>query len=316
MLDYLDRRYFLQAISGSPKQIISDSDIAVKCPICGDSKIHRNEKRLHLYEKGGITRVHCFNGDCAVGNCTLKSFLYRFYPALYSGYKTETFARNLGKSEDVFKSLPKRSNVRCFDFSQYFSPLSAQAKEYLLNRGFTYTDTFGKWFSGKTDLKIDGRLFKVKDALIIPLYAPQGMYGFYSRSLKEKAFSMYMHEDNIGYKVWNWFNVDKSKPVYIFEGIFDALSAYSAGFRNVIACLGASIPQERLNELSDPVFCLDNDTTGLKNALKYTAKHKVVVYNNPYKDCNEMMLNGVDLKSELSHVYTGVLADIKIRAKL
>jgi DNA primase len=82
------------------------------------------------------------------------------------------------------------------------------------------------------------------------------MYGFYSRSIGTKMFCTYNNELNIGYKVWNWFNVDKTKTVYIFEGIFDGISS---GLTNIIALMGAKLPDERLKELKDPVFCLDND---------------------------------------------------------
>ena len=66
MLSPIDIKYFKLAVGNATKD--SDTDIAVKCPICGDSKIHKNSKRLHLYQKNNITLVKCFNGGCEVNN--------------------------------------------------------------------------------------------------------------------------------------------------------------------------------------------------------------------------------------------------------
>ena len=145
------------------------------------------------------------------------------------------------------------------------------------------------------------------------------MYGFYSRSIKEKNFITYMNDANIGYKIWNWFNIDKSEPVYIFEGIFDAISS---GKKNIIALLGAKLPDERLKELEQPVFCSDNDKTGLMNSLIY-AKQNKQVYIQPKlikeKDFNELMLNNPDLDLESlidDNLYTGISAEIRIKGLL
>jgi len=319
MIDYIDKKYFLLAVAGNPRKDISSNDIAVKCPICGDSKIHRNEKRLHLYEKNGKTKVHCFNGDCSVGNTNVYGFLKSFYPELFNAYKREKFNQNLSRSEDVFEKFKaQQKKVLTQDLSNYFQPLTFDAIEYINKRGYTYnSNDFGTWYSGKNPLKIGERIYYLQDCLIIPLYYNNEMYGFYSRSIKDKKFYTYMNESNIGYKIWNWFNINKSEPCYIFEGIFDAISAWMCGLKNVIACMGASIPQERIDELKHPIFCLDNDRTGLNNMLKYSKKYSVIAWNNEYKDCNEMLQHKIDVKQEIeNNVYTGILAEVKIRAKL
>ena len=64
-----------------------DFDIACKCPVCGDSRTRRNLKRLHLYQKGDVINVNCFNGDCSVKNMTP----YRFF----QDYNTRIFEQSL-----------------------------------------------------------------------------------------------------------------------------------------------------------------------------------------------------------------------------
>ena len=75
--------------------------------------------------------------------------------------------------------------------------------------------------------------FPINDYLVIPLYCNNKMYGFYSRSMNEHKFYTYIPDKNTGFKVWNLYNIDTTKPVYVFEGIFDALSAYQCGLTNV-----------------------------------------------------------------------------------
>ena len=40
-----------------------------------------------------------------------------------------------------------------------------------------------------------------------------------------------MNDKNIGYKIWDWFNANKEKEVFVFEAIFDAVSS---NLKNVI----------------------------------------------------------------------------------
>ena len=171
----------------------------------------------------------------------------------------------------------------------------------------------------KTVLKIGDKEYNLKNSIIIPLYTPDfKWYGFYSRNISEKKFSSYINKENNSYKVWNFFNVDRSKPVYIFEGIFDALSAIECGLTNCIACMGATPPDARLREILEPVFCLDNDKTGLMNMKKYARKgFKVCLLNEPEKDCNEMLKNEKNVKEIiLNNLYEGPLAEVKIAQML
>ena len=136
--------------------------------------------------------------------------------------------------------------------------------------------------------------------------------------MTEHKFFTYIPAKNVGFKVWNLYNVDVNKSVYIFEGIFDALSAYHAGITNVVACCGATIPDNILKSFKDAVFCLDNDRTGIVNSLKYLKNgYKVVDWQNTCKDCNEMLNVGIDLKSEiLNNTVSGILGIVKMQTKM
>jgi len=312
---------------------ISDMDIAIRCPICGDSKKNRQLKRLHLYTKNGANSdwVSCFNGECPVHNKTIYSFLRDFFPSLLSQYKRESFSDTMSKlangTEDVFGKFKKEtgnkeSEILLHDLSPFLKNIeeSPDAIKYLKNRGFTYReDRFGKWYYGYQDLQISGILYKITNSIVIPLYYEEKMYGFYSRNINSKQFYTYMHNANIGYKIAFWFDINKNIECLITEGIFDCLSI---NYNNSIALMGAKLPEERLKELKHPVFILDNDKTGINNSIEYAKRgHKVFVQPDKYKekDLNELMLNNGDLdiyRLIKENIFSGISAEIRLKQKI
>ena len=341
MLNPIDILYFKMAVGQDRIKAETPTDISARCPICGDSKYSKNKARLHLYERDGKTFVNCFN-ECSCVNKTVFSFLRNYYPSLYDSYKREIFKDQLKTVIDDYSSdinkldkSIKKSLSSVFDTSESIETLSIKPEilfklncfadepntvsEYFKNRGLRYKpEIFGKCFISKTKITIDDKNFPLVNYIIIPLYCNDSWYGFYSRSLTEHKFFTYIPAKNVGFKVWNLYNVDVNKSVYIFEGIFDALSAYQAGITNVVACCGATIPDNILKSFKDAVFCLDNDRTGIVNSLKYLKNgYKVVDWQNTCKDCNEMLNAGIDLKSEiLNNTVSGILGIVKMQTKM
>lgn len=328
MLARIDVKYFKLAVGLERIGKETDVDITARCPVCGDSHRNKRAKRLHLYNKGSVTGVNCFNGDCSVHNKTVYSFLRDFFPALLGQYKRENFGNTVEKlaagEMDVFENIrkkPEKTTIVPHDLSAFMNPIEdhKEALDYLKKRGFSYVEAdYGKWYFGYQNLLIGDRTFAITNSIIIPLYQNSVMYGFYSRNITEKDFSTYMPEQNIGFKVWNWFNVDKSQPVYIYEGIFDALSG---GIKNSIALMGAKLPDARLAELENPVFVLDNDKTGLMNGLEYSSNAQIYVQPEKYteKDMNDLMLNhpNVNVSSLIQeNLYSGISAEVRIKSKL
>jgi len=332
MLSNVDIRYFKDIVGYSNIGKESANDISARCPICGDSKKSKNKKRLHLYNKEGDTgHVNCFNGDCSCHNKTMYSFIRDFYPDKLPQYRTETFGLRMNDLKDsvtlkdsTLKDIAKEISkpVITHDLSPYMKHLkdSDEGLMYLRNRGISYRpQKYKKWYIGTQDLKIDDTLYKITDNIVIPLYYEDEMYGFYSRSIKDKEFITYMDDKNIGYKLWNFFNLDLNEPVYIFEGIFDAISS---GKTNILATMGAKLTDDRLKEIKHPVFCLDNDRTGIMNMIEYCKKgYDVFVPPNNLKekDMNEMMLNHPELNmSEVisNNVYTGMMGITRLRLKI
>lgn len=332
MLDNLDIRFFKLAVGSENIGKETSVDINARCPVCGDSSKRKSSKRLHLYHKNNRTSVNCFNGNCECQNKSVYGFLKDFFPHLLEQYKRENFRNTMNKvtnpTEDVFENIKvtNETKITTVSLEQCFVKLgeleSFDALKYTELRGYNYNienPEFGVWYYSKGNLNIDSVFYNCSDSLVIPLYYNDMIYGFYSRKLREKNFATYMHNDNIGYKIFNWFNINKDVKTYIFEGIFDAISS---GHKNIISALGAKIPQERIDELSEPIFCLDNDRTGLINSLEYCKKgYGVVIYPDNYKekDYNELHLKNpeLDIKEFIrKNTFYGIMAEVRIKEKL
>lgn len=316
----IDVRYFKLAVGESRIKHETPTDITVRCPICGDSKKSRNKARMHLYMRNGKALVNCFN-ECSCTNKTVYKFLKDYYPNLLENYKQETFGNRIKEIKELDFSggvgfelidTPEEKPKTLFDLSQYFEK-SERVYDYIESRGLDWSPALGEVYLGKK-ITLNGKFYNIDDFIVIPLYCGDKWYGFYSRSMKEHRFQTFIIDE--GFKLWNFYNIDKSKTIYVFEGIFDALSVYNSGITNVVACLGATPPLSLLEGL-DVVFCFDNDRTGYLNSIKYLKKgFKVLCYpeNIKEKDMNDILKTGVDVKDLiLNNQVSGILGEIKIK---
>lgn len=339
MLDFVDIKYFKLAVPGPYKE--SSLDIAVKCPICGDSKYKKSVKRLHLYEKQGVTLVHCFNGDCELNTqMGLSNFLKIYKPELLLPYKSENFkfkinsidtsnnietknevetmksCFNSGTSntsdsnessntsiENIASSTSIDSSNNGFKYINLTSVLDTNTSkqiEFLKSRGFDDdTISFLDFYNGAKSFNLNGVYYGIKDYLVIPFSKDSSYYGFYARSLTEKRFINFTLNQNYG--VWNLFNVDLNKPVFIFEAILDALSFRQIYRTNQIIALNTStIAKNVLDLIKYPFFCLDNDKVGIEKMIKYNSiqNSHFICYPNDLKqkDFNEMLQNNIKIE--------------------
>ena len=149
-----------------------------------------------------------------------------------------------------------------------FTKIPDDALQYIRNRGIEPKED---WLYSPKMNKVTFNKNKItlSEFIIIPLTKGDKWYGFQALAWKHKQFFVYMVAGNSGHKHWNFYNVDKSKEVYIFESIYDAMSS---GLENSIAQLGANLGEESLKELEKPIFCLDNqhiDEKSKEETLKY-----------------------------------------------
>lgn len=316
----------------------SNRDYAAKCPVCGDSKKKKNLKRCHLFTKTvwDHDKIHCFNCGWS-GN--MFSMLELISPSLYDSYKNERRSESLNdlqslytKKEDNEEDNLPDINVDFFDKVRVkpcnLFDVPTQFKEIVYNDdyynylvGRKMTDEYIKLFmrcEGMIDY--NGQKVDLNGYIILPLWCGDKLYGFQARHLVNKQFYTFIPEENSGFKIWNWFNVDVEQPVYVFESYFDAMSS---GLTNIIAQLGATLSEDRLDELDEPVFVLDNqriDPTANTESIKYIRRgYKVMVWPKKgirYKDFNEILKNGGTTekisKFILSNIDDGITAELAL----
>ena len=71
-----------------------------RCPICGDSKKHKNKCRGFIYEKRNKYFYRCHN--CNVGT-SFNKFLEQISPTLHRDYITENYKEDNGQRKMLFK---------------------------------------------------------------------------------------------------------------------------------------------------------------------------------------------------------------------
>jgi len=146
------------------------------------------------------------------------------------------------------------------------------------------------------------------DRYIFPIFDKYGrVVGFTGRA-KEGVEPKYYNTSSEA-KYFNkrqlLYNLDTAlnfPTVYVVEGPADALSLITSGIKNVVAPLGTAFTEEHLELLKgkEIILSLDNDRAGLNTMYKLIVAKPTVRFNvlllNGYKDFNEALIKGADLK--------------------
>lgn len=328
MVNYIDEKYFKMV---NPNVSGNSLDWYCRCDICGDSAINKNKKRLHLYFKKGYSSsvVHCFN-------CGYSSSAYNYFknihPEVFRSYrneigddiiaklKPEICLDNLDEFDDLSVDSEYNESVKgCIsleDFNENSKPLSSKEIEYLKTRHLEDSIDYTFMRSGKEYTRLFEKEIRSKDFILIPLFLDkQNIFGYQARSIKEKRFLTILSPNFSGYKIFGLNNIDRSKPVFVFESIFDSLSS---GLDNSLALLGLDLP-DIVKDL-DIIYCLDNQKLdkASRERTKRLAKQnkKLFVWKDEdYKDYNEMLIhtNKQEVKNMiLNNIYQGLDAYIRL----
>ena len=108
---------------------------------------------------------------------------------------------------------------------------------------------------------------------------------FGGRIIRESKLAKYINSPETEfYKKGSMiFNLDKAKDcraktneVIIVEGYMDVVSLYSSGIKNVVANSGTALTERQIDIIwkffSNPIICLDGDSSGQKAALRIAEK--------------------------------------------
>ena len=316
-MDIIDSKYIGLVSSRLQKFKRVKSDLYnFRCPICGDSKKHKNKARGYLYQVKTNTNYKCHNCGASL---SFNNFLKQIDVALHKQYVLEKFkeghtGKNFVVEEPKFEfkkpvftkdiDLPKASEV----------PV---AKEYLEKRKldstkFYYAHKFKKW--ANTQKETFDNIRKDESRIIIPMYdKDHKLIGFQGRSLgpnSVKYITIMLNED--APKIYGLDKINEDKTIYVVEGPFD-----STFVENSIAMCGSDSGLENIKR-SSVVFVYDNEPRN-KEILGRIEKcignsDRVVIWPRDIlqKDINDMALAGHDIMGILkTNTFSGLEAQVK-----
>lgn len=242
-----------------------------RCIICGDSKKNKIKTRGWVLKNSTPWMYYCHN--CGV-SIPVKKWLKDYYPESYRSYFRECM---LDKPKEIKKAVihkinrirkPKSKDVECKNFKGILTSdtkIFKDAIEYVKKRKISDV-IWKKWF-----IAVDG---KYKNRLIIPFYNDKGKIYYYQARALFKTDNKYLNMvDNKDNAIYNYYNIDKTKPVVIFEGPIDSVFV-----ENSIAVLGVKWSDKTQNKLNNLkcFYLLDNDKAGKEKSIKLLYKKEYV----------------------------------------
>ena len=317
-MDIIDSKYIGLVSSRLQKFKRVKADLFnFRCPICGDSKKHKNKARGYLYQVKTNTNFKCHNCGASL---SFNNFLKQIDTSLHKQYVMEKFkegfagGRNFVVEEPKFEfkkpvfkkklDLPKASEVKI-------------AKEYLEKRKldpskFYFAYKFKEWTN--TQKQTFDTIGRDESRIIIPMYDEDKiLIGFQGRSLgpnSVKYITVMINED--APKIYGLDQIDNEKPIYIIEGPFDATLV-----QNGVAMCGSDLDIRSFG-WSDYIYVYDNEPRNreIVNRIAKTIDRgdKIIIWPTSVeeKDINDMVLGGQNIMSVLeSNTYSGLQAKVK-----
>ena len=288
-----------------------------RCPICGDSRKHKNKARGYFYQVKTNTNFKCHN--CGASS-SLNNFLKQIDATLHKQYTLEKFKEGHAGGRNFVVEEPKFEFKKPVFRQKLDIPRASEvpiAKEYLKRRGldptkFFFAAKFREWVNTKK--YTFHSIIRDESRIIIPMYSEdQNIIGFQGRSLgpNNVKYITVMLDENAP-KIYGLDKINTKKPIYILEGPFD-----STFVENAVAMCGSDI-DIRTFGWSDYIWVFDNEPRNreIVNRISKVIDRgdKVVIWprNIVEKDVNDMINSGQNITQVLeSNVYSGLQAKIK-----
>ena len=317
-MDIIDSKYIGLVSSRLEKFKRVKADLYnFRCPICGDSKKHKNKARGYFYQVKTNTNFKCHN--CGASS-SLNNFLKQIDTTLHKQYVLEKFKEGHAGGRNFVVEEPKFEFKKPVFKKKLDLPRASEvpiAKQYLTQRGlepsnFFFAAKFKEWVNTQKYTFHD--ITKDESRIIIPMYdEDKNIIGFQGRSLgpnNVKYITVMLNED--APKIYGLDKIDTKKPVYILEGPFD-----STFVENAVAMCGSDLDIRSFG-WSDHIWVFDNEPRN-REIIERIHKtidrgDKIVIWPSSIveKDVNDMINSGHDVSKVIeSNTYSGLKAKIK-----
>jgi len=316
-MDAIDDYYINLLASGLEKfKKVKPGLYNCRCRICGDSQKNKTKARGYFYSKNNNTNYKCHN--CGI-NISFNNYLKQLDPALHEQYILEKY-KNGVTGKNFVVNTPKFENPKPVFKAKLNLPRASEAeitRSYLESRNidpqkFYYAKEFKSWVNSIKPTFNKRALYYEEERLIIPLYYQKELIGFQGRTLGSSTikYITIMLDENAP-KVYNYDDIDNTKPVYILEGPFDSYFV-----DNSIAMCGADVDLKKLN-ISQPIYIYDNEPRNkeilgrMEKAISQNLPIVIWPKNIKQKDVNLMILAGLNVNQIIQdNIYTGLLANL------
>lgn len=294
----------------NPKK--SGKEYLIRCPICGDSKKDKNKRRFYMSQEG---TWYCHN-------CGESGNLIQFYMTInnvtYAEAKLQIFGDNildmvfdetpeLTKPTDLLYKPLKLPPMDIKDFGN--GMMSKRIVAWLKRRNLT--SEYMK-YNPKFMISMEDDTF---GWLVIPTFYHGEIIEIQMRNVVQKDFRIYKNEDN-DFVIYNYDDLDFSRPVIIHEGPFDALFIENSTCQFGVSKSKEHLIQYFIDRNIELIFMFDNDQAGYDGLAKlydkYGNRFKAFVWDyslRMYKDVNDAITNGIELNYKYIIDNSFVLSD-------
>ena len=317
-MDIIDSKYIGLVSSRLQKFKRVKADLFnFRCPICGDSKKHKNKARGYLYQVKTNTNFKCHNCGASL---SFNNFLKQIDTSLHKQYVMEKFKEGFAGGRNFVVEEPKFEFKKPVFKKKLDLPRADEvpiAKEYLEKRKldpskFYFAYKFKEW--ANTQKQTFDTIGRDESRIIIPLHdTEKNLIGFQGRSLgpnSVKYITVMINED--APKIYGLDQINNEKPIFIIEGPFDATLV-----QNAVAMCGSDLDIRSFG-WSDYIYVYDNEPRNreIVNRIAKTIDRgdKVVIWPTSVeeKDINDMVLGGQNIMGVLeSNTYSGLQAKVK-----
>ena len=317
-MDIIDSKYIGLVSSRLQKFKRVKADLYnFRCPICGDSKKHKNKARGYFYQFKTNTNFKCHNCGASL---SFNNFLKQIDTTLHKQYVLEKFKEGHAGGRNFVVEEPKFEFKKPVFQKKLDLPRASEvpiAKKYLEKRKldpskFYFASKFKEW-TNKQKQTFD-TIGREECRIVIPMYdTNHELVGFQGRSLGPNSikYITVMIKEDVP-KLYGLDKIDKTKPVFVVEGPFD-----STLINNSIAMCGADIGSSYLDEY-DLIYVYDNEPRNREicdRILKcIEGGNQIVIWPSTIneKDINDMVMGGHNVMNLLeSNTYSGLKAKIK-----
>lgn len=284
-----------------------------RCNVCGDSKINKFKKRGYILTNKDPWIYYCHNCQYTTN---VETWMKLYFPSCYKNFIREWMKQKTKNTNIIEETNKKYKNIKTNKNNKanpnnekenvsYFKKIKnfPNAIKFCKNRKIP-EEIYTKWYYA-----IDGMY---KNRIIIPFYNDKGkIYYYQGRSLYKTSFAKYMSRTGDHNSIYNFYLVNKNKPVIILEGPIDSIFV-----DNAVGVTGLKLMLKELDEFEHKYFLIDNDADGKKKSLKMLEQSKYVFnwtlflkkYNcdKKIKDVNDFILHN---KNEINKLTWDLIKD-------